>query len=262
MVLLFYIKPIYLLIHSRYQNEVAGKEIYHSIQKSKQKQKHKKIILGDSTGYQLFPNKEENDTINSLACNQAIEMVGQYILLRNYIESGNKIDIVYMLFNPFRFRDNLNQVYTFHYFLKPFYKKENVTFFSEKVHNQISKIPFYYLCREPYILTSNWAPNFVNRDTANYTFISPISVEYLNKMKSLAHENNFKLIILPTPTDANFKVKIDKLNQNEIAQNDLVEEFKSYFSSIIYLNDSLFVDGIHLKDSKKYRDLYKKNWIN
>src|SRR3954453_6937291 len=67
-----------------YKSSVFGAEIYTSIQKSKMKKKVKKLLIGDSVGNQLYDNGVYNGSIFSLTCNQAISMVGQYILLSNF----------------------------------------------------------------------------------------------------------------------------------------------------------------------------------
>ncbi len=250
------IRPFYLFFSNKYKNTVAGNEIYYSILKSKQKKKTKKILLGDSVGQQLFPNTSTNDTVNSLACNQAISMLGQYILLNNYLEAGNNIDTVFMLFTPFSFMNNLDQIYTYHYFLKPFYTSEYKKFFSDRVNSQIDKIPFKFFCRLPIILTSNWAPDFVRQDTINYTFLSPISIEYLNRMKQLSVQYNFKLILFPPPIKISAESIIDKINKDEIQETKLVSEFEYYFKEIKYLDDSCFLDGTHLKFPEQYRSYW------
>ena len=261
LVILFYSEPVYLLIDSKYKEIVAGKEIYQSIKKSKQKGKQKKLILGDSVGKQLFSSTVHDDTFNSLACNQAISMAGHYFLLKNYLEAGNKIDTLYLVFMPLSFLNNLDQVYTFHYFLKPFYKDEYKPYLTQTVYNQVKKIPYYYLCREPYILTSNWAPQFVPDKSVDYTFLSPISIEYLKKIKSLSKSHHFKTIILPTPTIIDKKGIIDKMNRNEISLNGLSEEFENYFERIIYLDNNYFIDSVHLKSPKQYSIQYRNTWI-
>jgi hypothetical protein len=261
LVFLIHLKPAYLLIDNKYQKIVAGNEVYLSIEKSKQKTHRKKILLGDSAGYQLFPNLDNNSNIISLACNQAVGMVGQYILLENYLKAGNEIDTVYFVFGPDGFINNLDQVYTYHYFLKPFFKEENKGYFTEHVLQQIRKIPYFFLCREPLILTSNWAPKFKCRDSANNIFLSPISIEYLKKIKILKEEHNFNIIFYSAPTSIKKKYEIDKFYYNEIICNDLEDEFEAFFKNLIYLDDSCFLDGVHLKNPKEYSDLYKKEWI-
>jgi hypothetical protein len=230
-----------------YKHTVAGSEIYHSLFKSKQKKKSKKILLGDSVGNQLFGNTTNNDTIYSLACNQAISMTGHFILLNNYLSAGNEVDTIFLIFSPFSFKNNLDQVYTYHYFLKPFYTDEYKPLFTKKVNEQIQKIPYFNFCRFSHVLASNWAPNFISKDSINYSFLSPISIEYLLKIKELSKKHNFKIIILPTPTPLNKKNTVEKLDKNEIVKNNLEHEFENYFKCIIYLNDSFFIDGTHIK---------------
>lgn len=245
-----YIKPLYLLYNDNYKKIVPGREIYHSIYKSKQKNNSKIILLGDSVGNQLFSNKKNNDTINSLACNQAISMAGQYILLKNYINEGNKFDKVYLIFTPFSFQNNLDQVYTYHYFIKPFYLEEYKKEFTEIVTQQINKIPYISFSREPYILTSSWAPDFISKDEINNEFLSAISIEYLIKIKKLSIKHNFEFIILPTPICLSKKEDVEKMDKNNIIKNNLSHEFKRYFQNMIYLEDNFFVDGTHLKKEK------------
>ena len=227
LLILFYVKPVYLLIDSKYKDIVIGHEIYISIKKSKEKSKAKKVIFGDSVGRQLFPNTQKNDTVNSLACNQAIAMVGQFLLLQNYLAAGNKIDKLFMIFTPFSFQNNLNQVFTFHYFMKPFYNDEYTRYFTQTVKEQICKIPFSYSIYEPYILTSNWAPQFVCNDSIDYTFISPISREYLKKIKQLSIEHTFEIVLIPPPTSSSKKEAVDKFNKTEIIGTGLEKEFEN-----------------------------------
>lgn len=249
------------MYHDRYKKTVAGWEIYYSIWKSKQKKKTKKVLLGDSVGNQLFPNTSHTDTINSLACNQSIGLIGNFLLLNNYLKAGNEIDTAYLLFSPFTFQNNLNQLFTFHYFLKPFYTDEYKGLFSQTVNDQIAKIPFTALCRNPFILTSNWAPHFIPEDNKGFTFLSPISGDYLQRMKALSEAHNFKLIIIPAPLSEIKKPLIEKINKDEIKKYNLSEEFEGYFDKIVYLDNNLFLDGVHFKNPDLYGPYYSKQFI-
>jgi|WetSurMetagenome_2_1015567.scaffolds.fasta_scaffold04875_5 hypothetical protein len=260
---LSHVRPLYLLSKDRYKRTVAGKEVYYSIQKSKQRNAlSSRVLLGDSVAYQMFKNTTSNNPIYSLACNQAVGLTGQFVLLNNYLKAGNHVDAVYLLLSPFSFSNNLNQVYTYQYFLKPFYRDEYFPLFTKTVVQQIHKIPYYYLSRYPQVLTSNWAPDFVSRDQTNYTFLSPISVEYLARIKELSIKYDFKLIVTPTPMSLSNRPKIESMNKNEVAINHLESEFKNYFSDILYLDDSNFVsDGAHLKNPQKYAEYYKERLL-
>ncbi len=253
---------VLLIITDLYLINLPGKEIYYSISKSKKKNKSRKLLLGDSVGNQLFSNLTNNDNVNSLACNQAIGMIGQYLLLNNYLNAKNDIDTLFMLFNPVSFRNNLDQKYTFHYFLKPFYNSEYVPLFSEITNEQINKIPYSQFVRLPHLQLTAWAPEFSLSDNNSFKLLSPISIEYLKKIKELSLKFNFKIILLPTPTSIEKRNKLVELTDiSEIKQSNMGEEFKEYLEKIIYLDSTEFIDGIHLKTPLKYSKLYEEKWV-
>lgn len=252
---------LFQLHTKRYKTNIRGFEIYNAIHKSKQTNQSATIILlGDSVAYQLFDNRTNNQPIYSLACNRAIGMVGHFILLNNYLNAGNQVDTVYLLFTPYSFINNLDEVMTYHYFLKPFYLEEYFPLFTGTVMNQIHKIPYYQLSRFPLILTSHWAPDFTPKDKINYTFLSPISVEYLVKIKELSIKHGFKVIVVSPPVSLSRKRDIEKMNKNEIVINNFDNEFSNYFQNIIYLDDGNFIDGVHLKNPRKYKEYYENTF--
>lgn len=238
-----------------------GSEIYHSIFKSKQKNGAKIIVLGDSVGNQLFPNTKYNDSINSLTCNQAIGMVGHYILLKNYLDSDNRPDTVFLISIPGSFKNNLHQIYTFHYFLKPFYNEDYTHLFSKTVEEQVSKIPYNQFCNVPYIWATNWAPDFSPSDVENYHFLSPISLEYLTRIKNLSTKYKFNLTLLPPPLALHKKELVHGIYCDEIVKNNLENDFKFYFEDVIYLDSNFFNDGIHLRNSKPYTVYYENKFM-
>jgi U3 small nucleolar ribonucleoprotein component len=118
------------------------------------------------------------------------------------------------------------------------------------------------LARELHIRTSNWAPDFVSKDTlAN--FLSPISIEYLNRMKLLAEEHHFQLIILPPPINTSVKESVENIDRSAIIHNDLTDLFRYYFENITYVDESCFFDWMHLKEeySKQYTNIYINKWL-
>lgn len=243
-------KNLYYYYTDLYKSSVFGPEIYRSIAKSKMKKKVKTLIIGDSVGDQLYDNKTYNDSIFSLSCNQAISMVGQYILLSNFIQTnkGNLPEEVILLITPDTFSNNLNQDLTYHYFLKPFYHKENKQYFDQLCQEQIKKIPYYYSCAVPFIRSSNWAPEYIEQKDSSYTFISPISNDYLEKMKSLCKTNDIKFSIAPTPVrSSRYKTIIEYAKNPEVTQSNLSGELNNYFSNIVFMPDYLFKDHNHFK---------------
>lgn len=262
----FYTKPLYLLIDNKYQKKVAGKEIYYAIAKSKKLLNKKKILLGDSVARQFYDCYKNHKKINSLATNQAISLAGQFVLLHNALNAGNRIDTLFLMFNPFSFSNNLDQIYTYHYFIKPFYTRENKLLLCSEVIKQVKSIPFYAFAREPFILTSNWAPNTSknifsqNNNFSNQSnfFLSPISNYYLKEMMALSNKYKFKIIVVSTPVSLKFKSEVFQLQEGlKALDKNLQDLFFDYFNDIIYLKSTEFEDDIHLNKPENFIHLYK-----
>jgi len=251
--LYYSLKTFWLLKDDKYKLSIHGSEVYHAIDKSKKKTTYKKLILGDSTAKQFY-DSEEKDTADfyALCCSQAIGIIGQYFLLNNYLNAGNRPDTVYLVYNPLSFADNLDQVYTYHYFLKPFYRSEYKPLFTQCARYQIHKIPKYWACQFPYILTSGWAP-LIEQEQRGYSFISPVSREYLQKIDSLSYHYHFVFKILPSLTAEHWKSRIKSFNHQEFADYRFKDKLSAYLNQITYLPDSCFIDSVHLKSPELYR---------
>ena len=250
-----------LLKTNMYLEDYPGNEIYNAIFKSKKKCKAKILILGDSVGEQLFSNKENNDSINSLTCNQAIGVCGHYFLLRNYCLAGNKINHVYLIYTPFSFKNNLDEKYTFHYFLKPFNNDEYNKLFSASVFSQVNKIPYRQFINFPHILISSWSPKYIEEENTEYSFLSPISGEYLNKIKMLAEEYGFKFTIVPPPTRKDKKRIVEQMDVHEADLYGLTNEFEAYFNRVKYIDQDNFKDETHLKRPLDHKHLFFKQML-
>lgn len=236
-----------------------GYKIYFAIEKSKSKSTKKILLLGDSVAKSLFPTGEDAE-INSLATNQAIGVPGNYFLLKNYLDAGNTIETLVIIYNPYSFKNNLNQKYTYHYFLKPFFNDEYVNYFSVNLLEQIEMIPNKNYLLIPSIRATLWSPNFPqsknlitdgfgNSNNTKYSYLSPLSIEYLNKIKDLSIKNGFDIKLLPAPTSTNKKINFISF-QKETEKTNLIEEFKFYLDNLNYVDPKYFSDGIHLNNQE------------
>lgn len=242
--------------------ELIGYEVYHSINKAKSKKSGvKKLILGDSVAKQAYDNLNYNDSLYSLACNQAISIVGQYILLYEFLESytfPEELSVV-LIYRPSSFRNDLDQPFTFNYFLKPFYKTKYDFLLSDLAKDKIMKVPYYFLVKVPFIRQSRWAPNNKFHNGPNDFEISILSKEYLLKIEKLCANRNVKSfkIICPYISNKYMIESFDEFN-NQIFTLGLDSIFEGYFDNIVFLNRDLFIDDIHLENA---RDL-KINYLN
>ena len=235
----------------------AGREVYMSILKSKKKVKVGKLVIGDSTANQFFYNEYDYEDMYSLACNQAIGLCGHFFLLNNFLEAGNRPNEVYLLFTPSSFSNNLDQIYTYHYFLKPFYTKEYRPLMTDNVIHQINKIPFYSCSQLPFIISPAWAPDY--QVAKCESFLSPISIDYLEKIKFLQDKYGFKLYVVPTFVPQSKEKFITKYNLNEIVDRKLRSYLDCYLGNIHFLPDSCFKDKVHLIHPMDYINDLKKN---
>ena len=254
----------YYYINNKYQYSVNGREIYWAIKKSTKPKKVKKLLIGDSVAEQLFDNRKYNDSIYSLACNQAISCVGYYSLLKDFLDTNRDSlpDEVILVIHPLSFQNNLNQVYTFHYFLKPFYCPPFKQNFSATVCRQIEKVPFYYLSQFPFIKISNWSPDFRPEKESNGHFLAPVSLEYILRMKNLCDSLHIPFHIVAPPVSNVYRKEINQNTQlilNESAAINMQTDFALYMNSVKYMDNALYKDEMHFLQPEKVDIDYIKN---
>jgi hypothetical protein len=254
-------QSLYAYFTKSYESSVYGNEIYLSINKSKVKKKVKTLIIGDSVGKQLYDNETYNGDVYSETSNQAISMAGYYFLIKNFfdVNTGQLPGTVVLILTPETFTNNLDQKFTFHYFLKPFYKEEYKQYFSPACLYQVRKVPFYYLSQCPFIVNTNWSPDYTGDNKHNFKFISQISNDYLIKIKQLCSHYNVKFLMYCPPVRMAGHLETINFSRQiaEIEKTGLEKEFTTYFKNAIFLPDSLYQDHIHFKKEYIPKDYFK-----
>ena len=250
------VKPYYLLKDGQYQDHPKHRWVYNAIEKSQAKNTGAKLLLiGDSVGHQFFNGFHDHGEIYSLTTTGAIDIVGQYVLLSEFLKNNHPETVVIMNTG---FRGNLNAPQVFHHFLKPFNKEEFQPYFTERARKRIKAIPYYFLSQVPHFLTTTWGPKipFVP-DTTNMC-ISPLTIEYLKKMESLTKEKGIDLVVIPPPLNKIRKKTLQKFMKPEIEEFGLEGLFRYYFDNLQFKNSKQFQDNIHLhhKFVKKYKPRY------
>lgn len=244
-----------------YERTVSGDEEYVSINKSKLRKKVTVLIIGDSVGKQLYDNNTYNGDIYSEACNQAISLAGYFFLLNNFVKTnrGQLPPQVVLIITPETFRNDLDQIFTFHYFLKPFYKTEYQQEYTTACWTQVHKVPLYYLSQMPLIVNTDWAPKYTPPIDTSYNLISPISQGYLIKIRKLCESNHMRFSILCPPLKKSSKDKTLAFAKatGEFERCGLKNEFENYFKHIEYRADSLYKDHIHFKKQYIPIDYFK-----
>ena len=125
---------------------------------------------------------------------------------------------------------------------------------NEKVMTQIHKIPKYMLCHIPFIQTTAWAPT-IKPQERQYSFLSPICKDYLDKIDSLSNQYHFEFQIIPTLVAEHWQDSINHFNRNEFAHCKYANKLSDYLDNICYKPDSCFVDEVHLANPHLYKNL-------
>jgi len=257
-VLLLLCVDTYKYLSGSFEAKMNGAEIYIAMRVSQQKRYVKKLILGDSVGKQLYETGNVNDSITSLACNQAITMAGHYFLLRNFVDANmdSLPEDVYLLFHPSALANSCD-IYTYHYFLKPFHEKKYKESYNSHLKDRIKEIPCAWSAQLPFIRTSNYSPEY-HLKKVDEGLLSSLTRSYLDSIICLASENHIELHLLACPVSRSYYrdnesciLNIDSINLGIL--HSYINEWKN---SLIQYDDSCFQDMIHFQPHCIPRDLY------
>ncbi|MCB0684958.1 MAG: hypothetical protein KDC53_00495 [Saprospiraceae bacterium] len=230
-----------------------AKDVYLILMKSLKKHPHKKtLLLGDSVCRQVFGKADSEDTLN-MCENQAYEIPGNYLLLRNLIEHQNEFDTVTLYFNPFSLKCSLDQIFTYNYFVKPFrpylsrLDPQEIDYVGQTYP---PKSIFSFLPSVRYAF-SDWKMNAAPSPDA----LSEVSARYLDKIENICQATDMKFLLKSLPVRISRKNEIAAMVENSSSILNQSAILRQYFNNITYLPDSLFLDDVHYKDPEEIRDL-------
>jgi len=235
----------------------VGPEVYNAIVLSNKHHVGKDtIILGDSVAKQLITEGLGNNAdVIDLTCGQAVSLAGHYALLVNALKNNKQVKQVYLLYHIFSLSNNLNQIFTFNYFVKPFYAHKN-NLFTSKTDEIIKSKPYWILYKLPITKVLpvfgniDYTRKYPNKKFDNGLLLSPTSQEYICKMKSICESNNIDFKIYPTPLSVHHSMLLDSHNLfiDQVKAANLVNEFDGYLSKQIILSDAFYIeDYVHIK---------------
>jgi len=109
----------------------------------------------------------------------------------------------------------------------------------------------YWSCYIPYIQTIGWAPN-IEQDTRNYSFLSPISKDYLSIIDWLSYKHHFAFKIIPTIVASHWRDSITHFNHKEFEVCYNKKMLLHFLLNIHNFPDSCFIDEVHFKRLQLY----------
>jgi hypothetical protein len=178
-------------------------------------------------------------------------MCGQYLLAKSAIDHDKAVKQIILAYQPIVFINNLDQTFCFNYFVRPFYPyAEYRSQMSPMVKQMIDRRPaarlvilplFRYTTLLSDIDYSKGAP------TPAYTYLSPVSVEYLHQLSDLCDQRGIRLRIVSTPISR--ERNYDKAEfLKEVADAHLEKLFAGYPETIRLVDPALLVDGVHFRE--------------
>ena len=131
----------------KYENKFFSHEVDLILYRLKEKKFNADFLLiGDSVGLQLLRQYSRNPEFAVFATNQAIEITGQYFLIKRYIEKNPPPKAVIFASRPFQ-NFNLQQVYTENFVLRTFTQFNEIlsVFFAKHDFTMLTKMIAYKL---------------------------------------------------------------------------------------------------------------------
>lgn len=223
--------------------------------KSKQLKKTKKLIIGDSTGFQLYGDDNNNNVI-SLCTTGAVTMVGHYCLLAKFLETNQKNlpDEVILIHHPIYWNNVLSGTLAYSCFAKNFYNNDFTQYIEQDILDSISNWPYSYLCNQEWYQICPYSV-VVNSKFPFGEWTSPQMWNYFNKIQALCKEYQIKFRLTSGCVRESFKTKVsDLLKSHKQHTNDSI--IVQYLHNIIYMPDEQFIDDAHLKKEYIPKDLF------
>lgn len=222
------------------------------LSKSKSKKKVKRLIIGDSTGYALYPCTKRYDNIVSLACGTSVSMGGHYFLLKNYLDANqdNMPMEVVLLLTPMSFCNDLDK-YAYQYFLKPFPIWEYKPLYTDHLYQRVKSIPYYWTAYLPFIHSSGYTPENSVPKKESEVYFSQTCYDYLLLIDSITKANGIPLRMISSPVRDDYKQRVDSISEalNSVDSECIGHLVKPYLESINYFPSQLFHDEVHLERS-------------
>lgn len=248
----------------------ANYDVYQAIEASRKKSEYEIVLLGDSVSRQLFNVVNQSESkywhLNS---NQAIGVLGNYLLLENYLEKNLKVEKVYYIMRPYSFGNNLNQIWTYGYFVLPFLNEEKNLKYLKELDNRKEWRKNKIFLNPSIIKILEKNPNFVLKvlkvdlsdknfkESLKKVYLSEVSIKYLQKIQEMCIERNIEFKVLASPmSDEYLKMDLNFLNK-QIKENKLENIFSNYFDSLKFYPKENFSDGVHFKREIIERELEK-----
>lgn len=219
-------------------------------------------IIGDSVmGHFFGPLRDCNPEYCIAEGNSAFLMLGQYILLQDFLNSHPDAKKVFLIVRPLSLGECLNGRYSYQFIVLPFMNAKYREYIDQSSIQRMNQL-FTPIALQAWFQAAFHRSRFVQKmylnmvEEPNYVAQNTLSNEselYLNKMFDLCEKRGVQLVVLACPMADTVDNRQAELNLRKALENcGLIEKMPYYFDSLLYYPESLFYDGIHFEEPELY----------
>lgn len=240
-------------------------EIMPYIDEAGRSSEYTKLITGDSVCHQLFnPFQKYNHVYCAIGSNQAITMVGQYLLIREFLENHEQTTDVNLVLSSLVGSGLNGGVLAYQYLVIPFSKEgllENITEYTKvDLENKFGKLfmnpeVIQFIDDSPLAKKLFFNSFYYNKNHDDTT----MSFQYLGLIIDLCEEKGVKMHLVHAPMrESAFEyMKIQREEDLRACLNQRMREYvEEYYESIVYYPDEYFMDGSHF--DVEYAEYYEQ----
>lgn len=251
-----------------------GPELYYAIDLAGTETGYEEVIIGDSVARLVFAPEyqDETDKMCYLATNQAITVLGNYLLLNEYLENNSQTKTVYYILRPQSLGNPLWYNLSYQYFIIPFYNDRYKGYIDEATCEYIeerfgkiyatNELVKSFIDKNSYYLDV-YLNNILEQqlEERDEKHISKLAAGYLAKMKSLCDEKGVELKVICAPLpDTEDNHDWEEMKE-QFAYYGISDIMADYFTDNDYYDESCFQDAAHFTDeylSENREEIIKK----
>lgn len=245
-------------------------EIKPYIEKVQEQNGYTKLIIGDSVCHQIFNGLQEyNEEYCIVGSNAAITIAGQYILAELFLESHENVSDIYLIILPSALQSTIDTQYGYQYTVMPFVETDTLQYLDENTIRQMESVygKLFMDCKVVWLIDRSGFNRkvYLNQLAQNVKlksegYVSNISVQYIEKMKTLCESKGVTLHFLPGPfmdTEQQHEL-VDERIRKAYGETVLQEYFPDFLDQVWFYPEEQFRDGIHFGGDYANQQVYNE----
>ncbi len=238
-----------------YPYKLSENEAYRALEAVERTNTYEWVLLGDSVARQLFPYdcQGENETMYYLPTNQAITVVGNYVLLARYLENNPQTKRVVYMALPHSLANHIRVDFSYQYFVLPFYCQPYMDYIDEDTKNYIcekygrsfsSNTFVRYFLRNSSLCLECYLDRLEEGEEECFP---DMTVQYIGKMRDLCEAYDVEFLLYSPPLSDRSGFDENAFCEAAMCVEDtgLKELFEGYIASMVFYSHEFFGDEMH-----------------